>query len=162
MRILWPQPNRIAECLRILHCTKQHRCIKHRHIRLRKTDTAGIGQLGHFGQRHAFQTDRQCAQWIHMRLIQCLCTMLQHLHQARLIQHRVRIRWTHEACDAALYCCLQLRLQCRLVFITRLAQPRTQVNQPRQNQQPACIDRPVCSKSIRRGTNRCDLAISDK
>ncbi len=57
--ILRPQPDRVAEGLRILQRAQQHGGVDDRLLGLRKADAAGLGQLRHLGQRLPFQADRQ-------------------------------------------------------------------------------------------------------
>ena len=107
---------------------------------LREADAAGFGQLGHLGQRLALQADGQRAERMHVGLVQVARAVLEHLDQARLVQHRVGVRRADQGGHAALHRRLHFRFQRGLVFVARLAQARRQVDQARRDHQAGGVD----------------------
>ncbi len=83
-----------------------------------------FGQLDHLGDRLALEPHRQRAERIHVRLMQLLRAELEHFDEARFIEHGIGIGRTHEARHAARSRRRHFGLERRLVFETRLAQPR--------------------------------------
>ena len=92
MRILRPQPHAVAERRRILHRPQQHLRVGERRFGLREGDAAGLRELAHLGQLLAFQSDRQRADRIHVRLVERARAMLQHFDEARLVERRIGVR----------------------------------------------------------------------
>jgi hypothetical protein len=80
--------------------------------------------------------------------------MLEHLHQAGLVQRRVGVGWAGKAGHAAGDRRLQLRFQGRLVFEAGLAQARGNIDQSGTDDQPDGVDHPVRMPSRRRRADR--------
>src|SRR5204862_1784476 len=80
----------------------------------------------------------------------------QHIDQSGLVERRIGIRRTGEARYAAGDRRLHLGLERRLVFETRLAQPRRDIDEARRRHQPLGIDR-----ALRAGELLADLAVGD-
>ena len=161
MRVLRPQPHGVAKSLRILQRAQQHVGIENRCIGLRKADTAGLGQLRHFGQCFSFQANCQGAERIDMRLIQFLGAVFKHLDQTGLIQHRIGVRWADQTGNAALQCRLHFRLQRGHVFVAGFTQAHRQVDQARRDHQATGVDYPVGDEACRSHTDTGDLAGHD-
>ncbi len=131
IRVLRPPPDREAERLRVLQRAQQHLRVGDRHVRLREADATGVAQLGHLGQRDAGEPDRQRAERMDVRAVQRPCAMLQHLDQPGLVERRIGVGRTDQRRHAAGQRRVDLRLERRAVFGTRLAQPRRQVDEAR-------------------------------
>jgi hypothetical protein len=66
-----------------------------------EADAAGLGELGHLGQCFAGETARQRAERIQARQVQAASAELEHLDQARLVEHGVGVGRADQARDAA-------------------------------------------------------------
>ncbi len=97
-----------------------------------------------------------------MRLVQTFGAMLQHFHQARLIQHRIGVRRAYQAGDAALHGGLHFRFQRSLVFVAGFTQTRTQVDQTRRHHQTVGVNRFVGGKIGGGCANTDDLACGNE
>jgi hypothetical protein len=122
IRVLRPQPHAVTERGRVLHRAKQHAGVDQRRFGLGERDTACLRELAHFGELDPFETDSQRADRIDMRLVERARAVLQHLHEARLVQRRVGVGRTGEARDSAGDGRLHLRFERRLVLEAGLAQ----------------------------------------
>jgi hypothetical protein len=74
----------------------QHLHVDDGHLGLAKANAAGLGELGHFGQHLALEAARERAQREHARQVQLFGAELEHVHQARLVEHRVGVGRAHQ------------------------------------------------------------------
>ena len=79
-RIERAQPHGIAKRGCVLQRALQHLGVEDRHLGLAKTDTARLGEFGHFGQHFALEATRQRAQRKHPCKVQLFRAKLQHVH----------------------------------------------------------------------------------
>ena len=162
MRVLRPQPDVIAEGRGVLHRAQQHLRVRQRRVGMRKGDAARVGELAHFGDGVAPESGRKRADRVHVSQVERARAMLEHLHQAGLVQRRVGVGRAGEAGHAAGDRRLQLRFQRRLVFEAGLAQARRKIDQSGADDQPGRVDHPVRVPSRRRRADRRDLARGDE
>ena len=162
VRVLRAQPDGVAEGVRVLHGAQQHGGVLDRLFGLRETDAARFRQFRHLRQRLALQAHGQRAQRVHVGLVLRLGAVLQHLHQARLIEHGIGVGRAHQARDTALQGRLQFRFQGRLVFVAWLAQARGQVDQAGRNHQAGRVKRGVGGEAGRGAAHGDHLAVGDE
>ena len=105
------------------------------------------------GQR----TDRE-----HARLVQRARAVLEHLHQARLIQRRIGIGRTGQRGHPARHRRIHLGFQRGLVFVARLAQARGNIDQTGHHDQAGGIDHLLRHKTLRRLADRSDALVGDE
>ncbi len=148
--VLRPPPDREAEGLRVLQRAQQHLRVGDRDVGLREADAARLAELGHLGQRDARETHRQRAEWMDLRVVQRPRSMLQHLHEAGLVERRIGIRRTNERRDAAGQRRVELGLERGPVLGARLAQPRRQVDEARAHHQTGRVERAARPEVVRR------------
>jgi hypothetical protein len=86
---------------------------------------------------------------------------LEHLDQARLVEHRVGVGRAHQARDAAGDRRGHLGFERRLVLVAGLAQPR-QVDEAGRDDQAGRVDGPVRVETGRSRAERGDLAVRDE
>ena len=142
--------------------TQQHLRVAHRHVGMREADAAGLGQRDHLGDHFTLEADRQRAERMHVRLVQVARAKLEHLDEARLVEHGVGIRRAHEGRDATRDGRGHLGRKRRLVLVAGLAQPRAQVDEAGRDDQARRVDRPVCVETGRRRAERGDVAACDE
>ena len=87
---------------------------------------------------------------IDVRLVERARAMLQHLDQARLVERRIGIRRAGETRHASGHGRVHLRFERGLVFETRLAQPRGEIDQTRADDQPARVEHAIGAPAGRR------------
>ena len=78
-----------------------------------------------------------------MRAIERAGPVLEHLHQPRLVEGRIGVGRAGEAGDTAGDRRSHLRVQRRLVFEARLAQPRRNIDQPGADDEPRRVEHAV-------------------
>ena len=140
--IVRPQPHRIAEGRRVLQGAVQDKRVADGDVGLREADAARFAELGHLRQLLALQPLRQGAERIEAREIQILGAELEHLDEARFVEHGVGIGRADQARDAARDRRRELGLEQTGMLVARLAQARRQVDEPRRDHGAARIDRP--------------------
>ena len=153
------QPHGVAEGMGVLHGAQQHLGVLNGLAGLGKAHAAGGGQLGHFGQRLALQAHGQGAQRVQVRQSQVVGAVLQHFHQARLIQRRVGVGRASQRRHASGHGGLHLGFQRGLVFEAWLAQAGGQVHQPRRHHQARAVDGPCRPETMGRRPHGNDAAI---
>jgi hypothetical protein len=115
-----------------------------------KAHAAGLGELGHLGQRLALQAARQRAQREQPAAAELAGAELEHLHQAGLVEHGVGVGRADQAGHAAGRGGLQFALEHAFVLLPGLAQARGQVDQAGRHDQAAGVDDAVGVKSAAR------------
>ena len=161
LRILRMQPDAEAERARILHRAHQHLRIGDRGERMRKADATRLDQFGHLGDGLAFEAHRQRTQRIEPRALDSERTVLEHLDQPGLIQHRISVRRTRERGHPASQRRAHFRFERGLVFEARFAKPCGQIDQTRREQTACAIDDPIGDKPRRRIAARHDAAVGN-
>ena len=160
--VLRAQPDAETEGGRVLHCAQQHLIVLQRHIGLGESDAAGVAQFRHFRELLAGQANGERADRINVRQVKRLGAMLEHFHQAGLVQRRIGVGRTGEAGDAARRRGQHFRFQRRLVFVAGFAQARRQVDQARADHQAGGVEHAVGIEAGRRLAHGGDLAGGDK
>ncbi|MPN46602.1 hypothetical protein SDC9_194193 [bioreactor metagenome] len=143
---------------RVLQRALQHLRALERHVGLAETHAAGFGELGHLGQHLALQIARERAQREQACLMELLRAELQHLHQARLVEHRIGIGRTHQAGHTTCHRSAHFGLQHALVLIAGLAQSRGQIDQTRQHVAALGVDHTGWREVLGLAINRDDAA----
>ena len=162
VRILRAQPHGVFERFRILQRAQQHVGVFDRLFSLRKADAASFSQFRHLGQGAALQAHRQRAERMHVGLVQAARAVLEHLHQARFVQHRVGVGRADQAGHAALHRRLHFGLQRGLVFVAGFAQPGRQIDQPGRDHQAGGVDGAIGNEAGRRRAGRRNHAVNDE
>ena len=90
-------------------------------VGLAEADAAGLGELGHLGQRFAGEAARQRAERKDAGEVEIAGAELEHLDQARLVEHRLGVGRADQAGDAAGDRRRELRLEHAFVLVARLA-----------------------------------------
>ncbi len=160
--VLRLQPDGKAEGCRVLQRPHQHLGVHHRGMGLAEGDAAGFKQLGHFRQALAGQAHGQRAHRIDVGEIRVPRPVLEHFHQARLIERRIRVGRAGEAGHAARGGGGHLRLQGGPILETGLAQPRREVDQAGADHQAVGLDDPVGMETLGRAADAGDLAGGDE
>jgi hypothetical protein len=137
------QPNGIAVGGGVLQRAHEHQAVGQRQIGLREAHAAGLGELGHLGERGALQLARQRAERKQPTAAELAGAELEHLHQPRLVEHRVGVGRAHETRDAAGSGRGQLALEHAFVLLPGLAQPRGQVHEAGGHHQGGGVDHAV-------------------
>ena len=96
-RILGAKPDGVAESRGIAHRLEERAQLGQRRVGLEESDAAGFRELGHLREPHALEADRQRAQGMDIRPVEARGTALEHLHEARFVEHRVGVGRTDDA-----------------------------------------------------------------
>ena len=127
--VLRSQPDAVAEGGGVFHRPQQHQGVVDRHVGLGEGDAAGLGQLGHLGERLPGEFLRQRADRVDPWSRQVAGAELEHLDQPWLVQRRVGIGRAGKRGDATGRGGQHLGLERGAVFEAGLAQPHRQVDQ---------------------------------
>ena len=160
--VLRAQPDGIAEGARVLHRAQQHLGVSQRLFSLPEADASGPGERHHFGQHLTGQSARQRAQRVDACLAQFLRAELQHLDQARFVEHRVGVGRAHQAGHATGNRCRHFGLQHARVLVAGFAQPYRQVDQPRRDDAARRINDAVGMKIGADILDRDDLCVGQR
>ena len=152
--VLRMQPHAIPKGARILHGTHQHLGIGNGSKRMRKADAPGLHQFCHLGDGVALQAHGKRAHGKEMRSIDAARPVLEHLDQARLVEHRIGVGRTRERGHASRERGLHFGLERGLVLEAGLAQPRGEVDHAGHHPAACAINHPVGHKPRRRFANR--------
>ena len=158
-------PNYIVEGLGVLHAAVEHLGVCQGPQGLREAHAARLREFGHFRELFSGQAHRERTQRMHMGLRQVAGAVLEHLHQARLIQRWVGVRRADKACDPTGHRRLHFRLQRGAVFKARLAQPGREVDEPGSHHGTLGVEHPVCGEvrqRLARRQNGLDAAIGNE
>ena len=153
--VLRAQPHAVAEGRGVLHRAQQHARVRQRRLRLRERDATRLGKLAHLGELDALEADGQRADREDVRLVERARAMLQHLDQARLVERGIGIRRTGETRHASRHGRVHLGFERGLVFETRLAQPRGEIDQTRTDDHPPRLEHAIGAPAGRRRAH-CD------
>ena len=155
-RVLRPQPHGEAESGGVLQRAPEDLRIGKRSVRLRERDAARLGELRHLGEPLAFELHGERAERVDTCAREGLGAPAQHVDESRLIERRVGVGRTGEARHAARKRRFQLRFERRLVFESRLAQPRREVDEAGCGDEPLGVDHPIGPRML-----FADLAVGD-
>ena len=108
VRVLGVQVNGVAKSTGVAQCALQHMGIGQTHLGLPKPNATRLGQSAHLSQSLTLQAFSKCSQGEEPGQAQLMRSVTKHLHQARFIQNRVRIRGANQARHATSHCRLKL------------------------------------------------------
>ena len=133
----------MAERARVLHRAQQHLRVGERVVGLRERDAARFGELAHLGQLLAGQALRQRADRIDVGLVEHPRAVLQHFDESGLVERRIGVGRACEARDAAGDRRLHFGFERRLVLESRFAQPRSEIDEARRDDETRRVQRAV-------------------
>jgi hypothetical protein len=116
---------------------------------------------GHLGQHLARQVARERTQREQARLVQLLGAELEHLHQARLVEHGVGVGRADQAGHATGHGSGHFGFEHALVLVAGLAQARGQVHQAGQHDAASGVHHALGREVRRYAVDAHDAACSD-